>query len=419
VKLLILIFKNLWRNKLRTVLTAMAIITLVAIFSMILSVLRFLDSSMEAKSRDIREVITERYRIPSRFDRSHVDRIVGKGSVLNTELREVKGFHSENYATWHFIVFSLDPEMKDKGKIFFAIATEPEKIPYMIDGLEGFDQKLCDLVRNPPRSNLPNQGILVGADRLKRLGRRVGDTLTVRSLSHRSGDAKRSPLEMQFEIVGVLPADSRWTEGAFIDYEYLNRVMHKENCELDGKVNLAWLMVDDQKSANDVIGVIERDETVGRELKCEVASSAVGRFLEPMKDILRGVKFLLIPAIAVVMTVIVANAISITVRERTKEIAVLKVLGFSRRQVLTLVLGEGVLLGAVCGLLSGAMTIVLVNFVAGGVKIPIGFFPVFFIPWHALWWGAALGGTAAFLGGIIPAWGGVSVKVSEIFAKVA
>jgi putative ABC transport system permease protein len=224
---------------------------------------------------------------------------------------------------------------------------------------------------------------------------------------------------MDLEIVGIVPDDSRWTEGAFIDHDYLNRVMDEGKCELYGKVNLAWLMVDDQKAANEVIGVIEQDQAVGRELKCEVASSAVGRFLESMKDILNGVKFLLIPAIVIVMTVIVANAISITVRERISEIAVLKVLGFNRRQVLTLVLGEGVLLGAFCGLLSGALTIVLVNYVVGGMKIPIGFFPVFFVPWHALWWGACLGGAAAFLGGIVPAWGGVSVKVSEIFSKVA
>ena len=53
------------------------------------------------------------------------------------------------------------------------------------------------------------------------------------------------------------------------------------------------------------------------------------------------------PAILAVMTMILANTFSLTVRERQKEMAVLKVLGFSARRILTLVLGEAALVGPV------------------------------------------------------------------------
>ena len=56
-------------------------------------------------------------------------------------------------------------------------------------------------------------------------------------------------------------------------------------------------------------------------------------------------RWLLVPAILVTMALVIANAISISVRERRTEMAVLKVLGFHPTQILLLVLGEALLIG--------------------------------------------------------------------------
>ena len=65
----------------------------------------------------------------------------------------------------------------------------------------------------------------------------------------------------------------------------------------------------------------------------------------------------------------------------------------------------------------GAPIGLLVN--AAGIKIPIGFFPVFFVPAEALLWGPLSGGFTAFVGSVWPAWAARSVKVVEVFSKVA
>jgi putative ABC transport system permease protein len=256
----------------------------------------------------------------------------------------------------------------------------------------------------------------MGPDRLKKIGKRVGDVFTARSISHREGTAEGKPIELQFEIVAELPADSRWTQGAFMDYEYLDRVLKEKKCDLDGKIMLGWLKTDDLKSAEQVNGVIDRNI---RDIKSELGSTAVGRFLDGYKDLLWGVKYLLIPAIVVVMVVIVANAISISVRERLAEMAVLKVLGFRPYQILTLVLSEGVIIGGLAGFLSAGLIYVFINQVVGGIKIPFAFFPVFFVPAQVFWWGPALGAATAVLGALVPAWNARSVKPSHVFAKVA
>ena len=97
--------------------------------------------------------------------------------------------------------------------------------------------------------------------------------------------------------------------------------------------------------------------------------------------------------------------------------AVLKVLGFRPWMVMALVLGEAILIGALSGFMATATAFAAINAV-GGIPFPIAFFPKFFIPADALWWGPAIGAFVAVLGSVMPAWTAQSVKVSEVFSKV-
>ena len=124
-------------------------------------------------------------------------------------------------------------------------------------------------------------------------------------------------------------------------------------------------------------------------------------------------------AIVFTLSLVIANAISISVRERRQELAVLKVLGFRPLQILWLVLGEALLLGVGAGFLSAVLTFVGINYVMGGLNFPIAFFATFFISPNSLWWGPAVGAATALVGSFVPAWSARSVKVSEVFAKIA
>jgi putative ABC transport system permease protein len=121
----------------------------------------------------------------------------------------------------------------------------------------------------------------------------------------------------------------------------------------------------------------------------------------------------------IVMTMVMAVAISITVRERRMEMAVMKVLGYGPNQILILVIGEALLIGALSGFMAAFLTYALFNLKWGGIPFRIAFFPVFRIPEAALFWGLAIGSLTAFIGSIIPAWTARSVKVTDVFSKVA
>src|SRR5205823_2802258 len=139
-------------------------------------------------------------------------------------------------------------------------ATLPEKMPTMIGGLEDLDPSLCERMKHPPRSRQDNIGILIGPDRLRRLGKKVGDVFKAQCLNLRERISGRGQLaELDLEIVGELPAQSQWASGAFMDYAYLDRMLKEKKNEFDGMVNLGWLKVEDQETASGLIGLVERD----------------------------------------------------------------------------------------------------------------------------------------------------------------
>jgi len=149
--------------------------------------------------------------------------------------------------------------------------------------------------------------------------------------------------------------------------------------------------------------------------KLETASSGIGAFLEAYKDIFFGMKFVLSPAMVAIMSLVVANAISISVRERRTEMAVLKVLGFQPWHVMVMVLGEALLIG----LLAGGMSTTLVWAMVGSFKFQIAFLGAFKVPIEVLALGPMIGTIVAFVGSIGPALSAKNVKVAEVFAKTA
>jgi putative ABC transport system permease protein len=183
-------------------------------------------------------------------------------------------------------------------------------------------------------------------------------------------------------------------------------------------LNLVWLRIPDTPSYNKLADQIMKSPLYATpSVKCETASSGIASFLDAYRGLLEIVRWLLVPAALAAMSLVIANAISISVRERRTEMAVLKVLGFGPTRILALVLGEAVAIGAGSGFIAAAGTYLFFNLVFGGLPFQIAFFPAFRIPLAALWWGPVIGGLTALAGSIIPAWSARSVRVAEVFAK--
>jgi putative ABC transport system permease protein len=404
-----LVFKSLLRNRLRTILTCVAVMILVLVVTFIWSILAFLDLVTTEKAQDFKAIVTEKWQIPSQMPMTYY-RPLSQGAARSSQDEK-----PQDAMSWQFYGGSTE---KDRDKrtienIIFFFCMDPRKLRPMMDDLGNLDQKLVDkLVRN-------DRAVLVGRDRLRKLNKRVGDTFLVYSMNY-------TGIDLEFKIAGLFP-EGRYDDAAVMNMAYLQRALDdyekkngKKHPLADKTLNLVWLKVPDSKAFGRIAEQIERSvEFKDRPVRCETASSGVASFLDAYRDLIWGMRYLLSPALIISMALVIANAISISVRERRTEMAVLKVLGFRPWQILALVLGEAMLLGVISGLLSASLTYWLINIVMGGFKFPIAFFPAFLISPNAFWWGAGIGGLAAFAGSIVPAWSARSVRVSEVFSKVA
>jgi putative ABC transport system permease protein len=295
---------------------------------------------------------------------------------------------------------------------------EPRKVLTMMDGLDELNpEQLEDLKIAIDKMEKNVKAIVVGKERLRIINKRVGDKIKITSINYQD-------LEFEFEIIAEFP-EGRYDQSAVMHRDYLTNAMKAYERSHNGPhpqanncLNLIWVRLPNKEAFERMAAVVnEPGKFSSPAVKMETASSAINSFLDGFRDILNAMRWGLCPAIVACMTLVIANAISISVRERLKEMAVLKVLGFRPWMVMSLVLGEALLIGGLSGGLSSFFAWVLTTG-QGGVKFPIAFFPSFMLPNAALWWGPLLGILTALAGSILPALAARRIKASEVFAQV-
>jgi putative ABC transport system permease protein len=116
----------------------------------------------------------------------------------------------------------------------------------------------------------------------------------------------------------------------------------------------------------------------------------------------------------VTILMIVGNTMALTIRERTREIGVLKTLGFSGGRILSLVLGESVLLA----LLGGIPGLGLAALVAFAVRNSMAnFMPGFAVTPAIVLVGVALMIALGLVTGIIPALTAMRLKIATALGR--
>ena len=415
MKFFLLIFKNLRRNPVRSMLTSAGIMVLVFVITLIWSILGFLDIATSEKTSNFKGIVTEKWSIPSQMPFAYASTLENGAAREDTDVKPIDSM------TWQFFIGSTD---KGKGfslKTFvFAFCMEPRKLLTMMDELDSLQPgPRAELNEAIQKMEMNRQGIIIGQKRLAALEKRVGDRIKIFGTNYRD-------LELECEIVGTFPL-GRYDNNSCINRDYLNASLDaykaskgKPHPMANKTMNLVWVKVPNKETFTKVSSQIDQSPMFASPpVKIETASSGVSNFLAAYKDLLTIFRWILAPSIIATLTVVISNAISISVRERRKEMAVLKVIGFQPNQIMFLVLGEAILLGVVAGSISSIGTYYFVNRILGGIPFPIAFFSSFPVLDGALWWGAAIGFATSFAGSILPALSTRSIKVVDVFSKVA
>ena len=99
---------------------------------------------------------------------------------------------------------------------------------------------------------------------------------------------------------------------------------------------------------------------------------------------------------------VAGNAMAMSLRERTREVAVLKAIGFSRMIVLSLVLVEAVVIavgGGIVGVMAARALFTFSDLTLSGIPG----FSTFYVPWSTVIFGLLLAAAIGLASGLIPA----------------
>src|SRR6266849_3145321 len=363
------ILKSLSRNKVRTALSVIATFFLVLVITSVWTILYKLDQMTKEQSKDLKVMVTGKWQARSQMPLTYAKPLASGAAKRPDDVKP------QDDMAWSFYMGSLDPGKLTPESIVFFFCMNPDKFPTMMDDVDQFTcPQRADLDRNIEQVKRDKRKVIIGVKRLKAINKTVGERFKLTCQNFKD-------LDLEFEIGGTLP-EGRYANAGVMNIDYLQDALdqyardHKgtPHTQADKVLMFEFLKTDDMASFQ---RLAEQITTSGLftspAVKVETASSGVASFMDAYRDLLWAMRWLLAPAILATISLVIANAISISVRERRTEMAVLKVLGFTPVRILFLVIGEAVLVGASSGFASSGLAYVLINSPQnpfGGIPFP-------------------------------------------------
>lgn len=344
MKVFKLIFKNALRHKLRTILTVLGIAIAVIAFGILRTVVTSWSAGVEASASNrliARQAISFIFPLPYTY-----------GVKIST----VPGVEEVTFANWFGGTYI------DKNNFFARLAIDPETYfdvypEYILtkEELETFKRE-----RN---------SCVIGSKIAKQYNLKVGDVMTL------EGDI--FPGQWQFTIRGIYKPKEKSTDASqmFFQWDYLNERIRVEAPGREG--NVGWYIIKIANSVNSAEVSAQIDalfKNSNAETKTETERAFTQGFIASSGAIITAMDFMSFVIVGIIMLVL-GNTMIMSARERTREYAVMKTLGFSAKHIIGLILGESLFVS----MLGGAIGLFFTFPIIAGFEevIPKGFFPVF------------------------------------------
>jgi putative ABC transport system permease protein len=328
MKFIPFIFKNVFRKKTRTILTIFSIILPLIVICLLGSFLEVLYQPNPAQSRGMFRLVTRhKVGLTNPIPVSYAEKI-----------RQLDGVLAVTKFNWFGGTY-----IDDSSKNFFArFAVEPETFLEVFDDASLIDGSTADWLKD-------RSGCIVGKDLMSKYGWRIGDQISIVGNIY--------PVTLQLTIRGVYEVQEGGSDALFFNRKYLEEAIPG----FDGIVGTVWTKASDANAATKLVDEIDgMFENSPYPTKTETEKAFQMSFV----SMLGNVKLLIGSmgiVIVLVITLIAANTIAISARERVREIAVLRTLGFSRTKVLSLILGESIMMSLFGGFLGVGIFVLSFN----------------------------------------------------------
>ncbi len=240
---------------------------------------------------------------------------------------------------------------------------------------------------------------LVGTKLMERFGWKLGDRITLQGTLW--------PCDLDLTIRGTYKGHGIDETIVFFHHEYFDEAMGKL-----GLVGTFWLKTTNAEVIPSVIAQIDKSfANSDAETKTETERAFQLEFVSMMGNVKLFLGSILV-AIVFAMLLVTASTMSMAIRERSREISILKAIGFDGKQIFGLILAEAfglAMAGGVIGCFGAKFFFSHLDI----YKMSQGFIPMFPISAETLALGMLVAGMLGVLSSLVPAYSTIKTTVVD------
>lgn len=325
--------KNAFRNKKRTILTILSMAFSLLLLSFLMSVWRaFYSNDLRSEQSQMRLIVRHKVSLTNLLPGYYRDKIRTIPGVTHVvPFNWFNGVYRDSKPENFFARFGVDPTE------FFDVYTELQ-IPK--DQLEAWQKDQAGCVADEALA--------------KKYGWKVGDRIIIQ------GDIY--PIRLELTLRGIFSSKVS-NNSLYFNWKYVEEGV----AFAKGQTGLFGVMVDSPQDVGRVSHAIDNMFANAPEpTKTETEKQFGLDFIAQLGNVKA---FILIISLAAVFTILLVagNTMAMSIRERTREVAVLKTLGFRRETIMGLFIGEAVAIAAIAGIVG---TLIAALFLAGASHAP-------------------------------------------------
>jgi putative ABC transport system permease protein len=357
------IAKNALRNKRRALLSVLSVAVSLFLFVLLQVGMREMTLPVEASGSASRVIVRHRISLGQMLPASQrpiIERIPGVEAVSPFTWYGGK-FRGEEVM---FAQFGVDPEA------FLKISTDAKIAPEQQEAFKA-DRRAC----------------IVGKITADKYGLKIGDKMPM--------EGTYWPYDLDFRIVGIYSGtpDDR---NMFFNYKYLDEASGGK-----GLVGTWWVRV---RSIEEVGSVVDAINAAFKNTSAEVRAETERAFQLGFIAMMGNVKVFINSICSVVvftLLLVSASTMSMAIRERFRELAVLKALGYRRRELFAFILAESFGLASLGGILGVGAAWALFTFIPAPT-LTNGFFPVLEVTPRMIGMGCLIAATLGIVSSLGP-----------------
>jgi putative ABC transport system permease protein len=379
-----LIWSNLKRKKLRTSLTLLSILVAFVLYGFLASINQALTGGVKLAGQD-RLIVRDKVSLIQLLPVSYKQR-----------MEKIPGVVLATHQTWFGGVY------QDPKNFFMQNPVVPEEF------LDMHPEIILALAQKEAWLKT-RTGAIVGRKTAERYHWKIGDKIPILTSIWAMENGSQT---WEFDIVGIFDGKDKGmdTTPLFFRYDYFDEA---RSSHAKGLVGWYTIRVKDPSQAAEVAKRVDAEfENSSSETKTEPEGAFAQGFASQLGNITLIVASIL-AAVFFTILLVTGNTMAQAIRERTGELGVLKAIGFTNGQVVSLVLAESCLLSVLGGALGLGLAWLVIS--RGD---PTGMMPLFSFPTHDLLIGLGFSMALGIVTGIFPALQAMRLRVADALRRM-